>query len=117
MDYYARLKLEGYDFERVKVGSKTRIYLLINVDGEFFRIPIFGKTKGGKPVFYSSEFSSSEGALVELQCCKLYSKAYKAMKALYEGLDDLIRENDEYIEREISKSNELRKSYPSRKLN
>lgn len=115
MDYYARLKSQDFDFERVKVGSKTRIYLLIKAGDKFSRIPVLGKTKGGKPVFYSSEFQSSEGALVELQCCKLYSKAYKAMKALYEGLDDLIKENDEYIEREISKSNELRKSYPSKK--
>lgn len=99
MDYYAKIKARGYGFISVKFSHATRIYLAISRDGELQKIPVLGKkTSGkGKQLYYSAECSSGQGAEVELQRCRLYSGAYKALRQLYEGLDELIASNNGYV--------------------
>lgn len=100
MDYYARIKARGYDFLCVKFRHATRIYLAINEDGELRKVPVLGhKTSSkGKQLFYFSECSNGQGGEIELQRCKLYSGAYKALKELHQGLDDLVENNNKYVD-------------------
>lgn len=110
MDYYAKIKARGYGFISVKFSHATRIYLAISRDGELQKIPVLGKkTSGkGKQLYYFAECSSGQGAEIELQRCRLYSGAYKALKELYDGLDGLVRDNNRYVD---SLENDLREKY------
>lgn len=100
MDYYAKVKARAYDFISVKFSHATRIYLAIRRNGELQKVPILGqKTSGkGKQLYYFAECSNGQGAEIELQRCKLYSGAYKALRELYEGLDELVIDNNAYVE-------------------
>ncbi|MBX8612581.1 hypothetical protein K5D50_10665 [Pseudomonas cichorii] len=100
MDYYAKIKARGYDFISLKFSHATRIYLAISRNGELQKVPILGQKTGGKgkQLYYFAECSNGQGAEIELQRCKLYSGAYKALRELHQGIDDLVENNHKHVD-------------------
>lgn len=100
MRYYREIQRFGFDAESFRSdGSTTKIYLLKN--GKRVR-KYYEENENGMPVYYHVNVKSREGALLNFKYCRESSAAHLSMKELLSGIPELVRRNNEWIEREIN---------------